>query len=633
MKILIVEDDEGIVEHLQNALCTQQYIVEVAHDGQTGWELVESFDYDLILLDVQLPKLDGISFCKRLRTKRNNIPIILLTAEERSIHKVVGLDAGADDYIVKPYNVEELLARIRALLRRGSSELAPILEWNLLTLDPSNCEVKYGEELLHLTAKEYTIVELFLRNTYRIFSQGSLLDRLWSLEECPNENTVRAHIKSLRQKLKKVGAPSDFIETIYGLGYRLKVRDQELDIQVNQNKSLVQNHPSRPTLERSTVSSAPISLDLEAIWNRNKEKYSQRLKVLERTVSALRAGTFDSTLQQEAQQEAHTLKGSLGSFGLIEAEALSREIEQMLRSNAALNPSQIDHLSQLVKALQPLIEQPLTPAKPSDAPLPLAHGHGAFLLIVDDDRDSALALSSTATAWGFRSEIASTLAQARRAIAHSPPDIILLDLTLSTSQERGLDLLIELAQARSPIPVLVLTGTEQLADRVEVARLGARGFLQKPIAPTQAMQNIIRVHNQTSPSAATLLIVDDDLPLLEFLRGLLNPWGFKVVLLSEPQRFWEMLEQTAPDLLILDIEMPEFNGIELCQVVRNEPRWSNLPILFLSAHRDVQTSHQVFTAGADDFINKPIVEPELVARILNRLARSRSREQWVQKLH
>jgi DNA-binding response OmpR family regulator len=614
MKILIVEDDEGIVEHLQNALCTQQYIVEVAHDGQTGWELVESFDYDLILLDVQLPKLDGISFCKRLRTKRNNIPIILLTAEERSIHKVVGLDAGADDYIVKPYNVEELLARIRALLRRGSSELAPILEWNLLTLDPSNCEVKYGEEVLHLTAKEYTIVELFLRNTHRIFSQSALLDRLWSLEEYPNENTVRAHIKSLRQKLKKVGAPSDFFETIYGLGYRLKARDQELDIQDNQNKSVAQIHPSSFALEQPTVSSAQIPLDLEAIWNRNKEKYSQRLKVLERTVAALRAETFDSTLQQEAQQQAHTLKGSLGSFGLIEAEALSREIEQMLRSNAALNPSQIDHLSQLVKALQPLIEQPFTPSKPSDAPLPHAHRQGAFLLIVDDDRDSALALSSTAIAWGFRSEIASTLAQARRAIAHSPPDIILLDLTLSTSQERGLDLLIELAQARSHIPV-------------QVARLGARGFLQKPIAPTQAMQNIIRVHNQTSPSAATLLIVDDDLPLLEFLRGLLNPWGFKVVLLSEPQRFWEMLEQTAPDLLILDIEMPEFNGIELCQVVRNEPRWSNLPILFLSAHRDAQTSHQVFTAGADDFINKPIVEPELVARILNRLARSRSRQQ------
>jgi DNA-binding response OmpR family regulator len=123
-----------------------------------------------------------------------------------------------------------------------------------------------------------------------------------------------------------------------------------------------------------------------------------------------------------------------------------------------------------------------------------------------------------------------------------------------------------------------------------------------------------------------LLIVDDDSQLLDFLRTLLEPWAFKLTLLDDPKQFWTTLEQSAPDLLILDVDMPELSGIDLCQVVRNDPRWSDLPVLFLSAYIDAQTVHQVFTAGADDYVNKPIVGPELVARVLNRLDRTKIRQ-------
>jgi DNA-binding response OmpR family regulator len=116
--------------------------------------------------------------------------------------------------------------------------------------------------------------------------------------------------------------------------------------------------------------------------------------------------------------------------------------------------------------------------------------------------------------------------------------------------------------------------------------------------------------------------VDDDTQVLDFLRTLLDPWGFKLTLLDNPQQFWNTLEQTAPDLLILDVEMPELSGIDLCQVVRNDPRWNDLPVLFLSAHTDVETLQRVFTAGADDYVNKPVIGPELIARVLNRLERS-----------
>ncbi|MBC6475004.1 MAG: response regulator transcription factor [Hormoscilla sp. GM102CHS1] len=189
------------------------------------WELAEILEYDLIVLDLLLPKLNGIQLCQRRRAKGDRTPILLLTAQDTSTHKVQGLDAGADDYVVKPFDVQELLARIRALLRRGSATNKPVLEWEKLCLYPSSCEVKYDRKLLQLTAKEYAIMELFLRNTKRIFSQSVLLDKVWEFDEPPSENAVRTQIKSLRQKLKKASAPADLIETIYGLGYRLKSRE------------------------------------------------------------------------------------------------------------------------------------------------------------------------------------------------------------------------------------------------------------------------------------------------------------------------------------------------------------------------------------------------------------------------
>jgi DNA-binding response OmpR family regulator len=176
--------------------------------------------------------------------------------------------------------------------------------------------------------------------------------------------------------------------------------------------------------------------------------------------------------------------------------------------------------------------------------------------------------------------------------------------------------------------VLVFTAQESFTHRVQVARLGGRGFLQKPVAPVEVFEGISQVLQQSRTPEAKLLIVDDDPLVLNFLRSLLEPWGFKLTLLDDPQQFWNVLEASAPDLLLLDVEMPELSGIDLCQVVRNDPRWSELPVLFLSAHTDAEIVHRVFTAGADDYVNKPIVGPELVARVLNRLERAQILRNW-----
>ncbi len=222
MKILLVEDDERIAEALAEALTDQHYAVDIASDGEVGLEFVETFPYDLIVLDLMLPKLGGISLCQQLRQKNYSMPILMLTAKDTSTDKVIGLDAGADDYVVKPFDLSELMARIRALLRRVNTILPLVLEWENLRIYPNVCQVTYQEKNVNLTPKEYRILELFLRNTHKAFNRNEILEHLWSFYEPPGEETIKVHIRSLRQKLKSAGANADFIETVYGLGYRLK---------------------------------------------------------------------------------------------------------------------------------------------------------------------------------------------------------------------------------------------------------------------------------------------------------------------------------------------------------------------------------------------------------------------------
>ena len=226
MKILLVEDDERICDAIVEDLTDQHYIVEVVHDGKLGWELLDVFTYELILLDVMLPHMDGIELCRRLRSQGCLTPVLMLTARDTVTDKVIGLDAGADDYLVKPFDLEELSARIRALLRRGSSNQPPVLEWGDVQLDPSTGEVSYQGHLIPLTPTEYRLLELFLRHDRRIFSREQIIEHVWSYDQLPSDVTVKAHIRSLRQKLQAAGVLHDLIETVYGLGYRLKKKPE-----------------------------------------------------------------------------------------------------------------------------------------------------------------------------------------------------------------------------------------------------------------------------------------------------------------------------------------------------------------------------------------------------------------------
>lgn len=230
MRILVVEDDIQLADILTEALTNCQYVVDLAKDGITAWNWVELLKYDLVVLDVTLPKLDGIRFCQRLRQSNTNspayqnatVPVLMLTARDTVTDKIAGLDAGADDYVTKPFDLGELMARVRANLRRGSSTANLTLSWGNLHLNPSTFEATYNQNPLTLTPKEYALLELLVTSGRRVLSRSGIIEQVWSLDNSPVEETVNSHIRGLRQKLKALGAPDDFIETVHGLGYRLK---------------------------------------------------------------------------------------------------------------------------------------------------------------------------------------------------------------------------------------------------------------------------------------------------------------------------------------------------------------------------------------------------------------------------
>ncbi|HEY9677413.1 MAG TPA: response regulator transcription factor [Drouetiella sp.] len=219
MKVLIVEDDLRIAKPLQEELQQQRLVVNIATDGLEGWEMHLLQPYDLILLDLMLPKLSGVELCRRLRKTGFSGSILMLTAMGEKQDRIHGLDCGADDYVVKPFDLDELNARIRALLRRGTADTAT-LTVGKLAIDTRACSVAYNEIPISFTATEYRILVHFVRHQNAIFSKHELIDRLWSFDETPSDAVIKTHIKSLRQKMVAAGCNTDLISTVYGFGYK-----------------------------------------------------------------------------------------------------------------------------------------------------------------------------------------------------------------------------------------------------------------------------------------------------------------------------------------------------------------------------------------------------------------------------
>jgi DNA-binding response OmpR family regulator len=221
MRIVVVEDESDIADALARGLRHEGYAVDVTGDGPDALELAAIHDYDLLILDLNLPGIDGIDICRRLRASHPALLILMLTARSQLHERVLGLDAGADDYLVKPFHFAELVARVRALLRRDMRGRTPLLVYKDIKLDPATRTAWQGNRRLELTGKEFGILEYLLRHQGEIMSQETLLEHVWDMSANPLTNTVRVHINSLRRKLNDMVETPRYIETIIGQGYRL----------------------------------------------------------------------------------------------------------------------------------------------------------------------------------------------------------------------------------------------------------------------------------------------------------------------------------------------------------------------------------------------------------------------------
>lgn len=348
MRVLVIEDDLCTSKLLSATLSAHRYAVDAVTDGSAGLELATQWSYDLILLDVLLPTLDGIEVCRRLRTQGCRTPILMLTTQNSNEAVIAGLDAGADDYVAKSCESSQLLARVRALLRRsGGPSSSPLLNWGRLCLDPALAQVTYEHVEIILRPKEYNLLELFLRHPQRILSRSAIIDHLWSIEETPVEGSVTNLIKDLRQRLKIAGVDTDLIETVYGLGYRLRAlpveSQKELERQDNQTIRAEERIASGSLLERNwdndwkTREQRGIAA-IQQITDRFRGSLAERIGLLEAIGRSLQAGNFSLQQRQAARAEAHKLAGGLGTFGYSRASEVVKIIEHLLADKLEEGP-------------------------------------------------------------------------------------------------------------------------------------------------------------------------------------------------------------------------------------------------------------------------------------------------------
>jgi two-component system response regulator MprA len=223
MRIFVVEDDQAVRDALRRALELEGYSVELAGDGEEALRRLDDREVepDAIVLDVLMPKVDGLEVCRRLRRSGNRVPVLMLTARDQVSDRVAGLDAGADDYLVKPFALEELLARVRALLRRTANGAVDVLRFADVELDPSTREVRRGGELIELTRTEFALLELFLLNPRQVLTRSLIFERVWGYDFGFGSNSLDVYIGYLRRKTEHGGRPR-LIQTIRGVGYALR---------------------------------------------------------------------------------------------------------------------------------------------------------------------------------------------------------------------------------------------------------------------------------------------------------------------------------------------------------------------------------------------------------------------------
>lgn len=401
---------------------------------------------------------------------------------------------------------------------------------------------------------------------------------------------------------------------------------------------------------------------VQEVWGRVRPAVLARVDVLDEAIAALVESRFDEQQRVAAEREAHRIAGSVGTFGYSRASEMARILERFFAAGVPREGQSLRRAGEQVALVRRELSAPprgspgpFDPSGPpgpsrapaigaagspgpsdrsgspkrSDAPSPglpapaVPPGPGDAdirLLVVHADDGLRARVRAAAEARGLSCDDAPDLRSALGVVEEGRPDAALVDLALPRGG--ALPLLAHLDRAVPRPATLVVVG-DGPAGRVEAAGAGARGFLPPWLPPPQLVDAVAETVDSRDRAGARLLAVDDDPALLEALRAIFRSAGLRLATLDDPLRFCDALRESAPDLLLLDLDMPHVDGVELCRRVRSDPRWVALPVLVLTADHDPATVERVFAAGADDFVAKPVVGPELLTRVTNRLERVR----------
>jgi diguanylate cyclase (GGDEF)-like protein len=358
---------------------------------------------------------------------------------------------------------------------------------------------------------------------------------------------------------------------------------------------------------------------LASVWEQFREVTLKRVDVIEDAAVALLEGRLTSDQRKEAQREAAKVGGSAGTFGFPRSSQIARQIAEKLASDA---PAGLDavFISEQLLALRTDLEGKPQPVS-TDVDV-FESGDTPVLLVVGVDEGMAERIITDGEARGLSVIPVRDTAAARTTLATEQISAALIALGPGADGD-AMDLVSELGSRVPPVATLVITERDTFDDRLEVARRGARKFLEQTTPARAVIDAAMIALRQARGVAATILAVDDEPKILEALEKLLQRRGMKVVTLGDPVRFWDVLEEVSPDLVLLDLEMPQYDGLDLCRVMRNDRHWSKVPVVFLTGHNDQASFQKVFGAGADDIVLKPFTAFELITRIENRLQRAR----------
>ncbi len=702
--ILCVDDERNVLLTLRSQLirCFPDCKIEIAESGSEALEVLKkcfsnSKEIALVIVDQIMPMMKGDELLIEIHSRYPAIIKVMLTGQA-SAEEVGNVVNRAELYrfISKPWNEIDLQMTVTEALRRYQQDqliaqqrralednlqqsqhfIKRITESipNLLYIfdidEQSNVYANYATKKLF----GYSVEEAS-RLEFRAFSDNCHPDDhhkfYESLQSCSNledgefleteyrikdtqgqwrwilsHHTVFLRAEDLRQRLNASGMTEELIDTVYGIGYRLKVSPQTLLAQplVEMLKVATEGKIPVKVLVNNALSTnkAPenkFSDGIAKIKERFDASLEERMKVLLEAERSLQQGKLTSDQRIAAKDDIHRLAGTLGTFGYPEASEIAKGLESLLIGTNLLTESEIIRINQLILKLGKVIAKssdPVTLAVLSESLKPI-------VLFLGEDLKFADALYLEAIANGFRFKMlepANLKENLEEWITKDTISVVLIALNPKDLESEHLLQLSILKQYFPSIPVLILANhtnhdpQDILRERVEVARRGGDRYLLQPIALNEIFvivnQLIIQMRSQSlaisETEKAKIMVVDDDPIILEFLTNLLQPWGLQVTCLGNSLEFWEVLTATQPDLLILDLEMPTFKGIELCQVIRSDPQWISLPILMITARQEAEIIAQAFAAGCDDFVRKPIIEPELIARIIKHLEPSRIRQ-------